>query len=349
MNTPAFDRRALAWRLARFAIVVLVVVLVIATVPGLGSLRFRFARTQPGWIIAACALQIGSVLCFALAFQRTFADRVAPQSSVSLALTAQGVNVLVPAGGTGGLAVAGVLLSRAGMAPALATRRMIALFLITAVATNVLLLIVGGLGTWTGALAGQASWAGSLLPALIAAALAAAAIYVATRPAAGAQTPSGGGRTSRLVRRGAGHLRDGVTCSGELVRTRDPLLILGALGYIVLDLGVLAVAFRALGATGLPLGTLLLAYTLGQAGSVVSLPGTTEGGLIGVFVLYGAPLALATSAILVYRAVESLVPLALGVGGLAGLRRYSIMTRTVRNDGSEAPCSRAPSAVSSRR
>jgi uncharacterized membrane protein YbhN (UPF0104 family) len=39
-----------------------------------------------------------------------------------------------------------------------------------------------------------------------------------------------------------------------------------------------------------------------------------------LFVLYGAPLALATSASLVYRAVQSLVPLALGLVGAAGLR-----------------------------
>jgi len=321
MHVPAFDRGALAWRVARLAGIGLIVVLVIATVPGLGSLRSRFARAQPGWIVAACVLQIGSVLSFALAFQRTFADRLAPRSSASLALTAQGVNVLVPAGGTGGLAVAGVLMSRAGVAPAFAARRMIALFLITAVATNVLLLIAGGLGTWSGALPGHASWAGSLLPALLAAALAVAAVSAATRPRRQRPRPTApAGRVSRLTRRAAGYLRDGVACTGELVRTRDPLLFLGAAGYIALDLGALAAAFHALGSGGLPAGTLLLAYTLGQAGSIVSLPGTTEGGLVGVFALYGAPLALATSAILVYRAVQSLVPLALGLIGVAGLR-----------------------------
>ncbi|HUA45927.1 MAG TPA: hypothetical protein VMA77_11905 [Solirubrobacteraceae bacterium] len=41
MHAPAFDRRVPAWQLARFAGVVVVVVLVIATVPGLGSLRSR--------------------------------------------------------------------------------------------------------------------------------------------------------------------------------------------------------------------------------------------------------------------------------------------------------------------
>jgi uncharacterized membrane protein YbhN (UPF0104 family) len=40
-----------------------------------------------------------------------------------------------------------------------------------------------------------------------------------------------------------------------------------------------------------------------------------------VFALYGTPLALATSAILAYRVVQSLVPLAFAAVGLAGLRQ----------------------------
>jgi hypothetical protein len=110
---------------------VLVVVLVIATVPGLGSLRSRFARAQ-----------------------------------------------------TGGLAVAGVLMTRAGLAPDLVARRMIALFLITAVATNLLLLIFGGLGVGMGVLPGHASWVGSLAPALVAAVLAATSAMLVFRAVA---------------------------------------------------------------------------------------------------------------------------------------------------------------------
>jgi uncharacterized membrane protein YbhN (UPF0104 family) len=64
---------------------------------------------------------------------------------------------------------------------------------------------------------------------------------------------------------------------------------------------------------------MLLAYTLGQAGSVIPLPGTTEGGLVGVFVLYGAPLALTAAAVLLYRAAQSVIPLVLGALGLVGL------------------------------
>lgn len=305
MHAHAFDRRALAWGLLRLGAVALVVVLVIASVPGLGALRSRFAHTEPSWIIAGAALEAGSVLGFALAFHRAFRDRLPWRSAASLALTAQGVNVLVPAGGAGGLAAAGVIMTRAGVPRAVAASRMVAVFVLTAVLVEVLLLVVGGFGVWTGALPGGASWAGSVLPAGLAVLLTVAVVYAVRR------IPE---------RRGLRTLRKGLIDSGQLLRTRDPLLALGALAFIGLDLGALAAAFRALGSSGLPLGTLLLAYTLGQVGSVISLPGTTEGGLIGVFALYGTPLALATSAVLVYRAVQSLVPLAFGAVGLNGLR-----------------------------
>jgi uncharacterized membrane protein YbhN (UPF0104 family) len=306
MHAPAFDRRALAWGLARLAGIVLIVVLVIVSVPGLGALRSRFARTQASWIIASAALQVGAVLGFVVAFQRAFADWLAPRSSAALAMTAQAVNVLVPAGGAGGPAAAALMMSRAGVPRGVAASRMIALFVVTSVLVNVLLLVVGGFGVWGGALPGHTSWATSLLPAGLAVLLTVAVVYATRR---------------MPERRGLRSLREGLVHSGQLLRTRDPLLVLGALAFIGLDLGALAAAFHALGSGGLPLGTLLLAYTLGQVGSVVSLPGTTEGGLIGVFALYGTPLALATSAILAYRAVQSLVPLAFGAVGLTGLRR----------------------------
>ena len=63
------------------------------------------------------------------------------------------------------------------------------------------------------------------------------------------------------------------------------------------------------------------AYTLGHAGAIVPFPGSAEGGLIGVFVLYGMPLSTATAAVLAYRALHAGVPLVLGVIGLADARR----------------------------
>ncbi len=313
------DRGRLARRLVRWAAVVVVAVLLIARLPGLGALRLRFAGADARWIGVSAVLEIGSVLSFVVAFHSVFGGQVRWRSSVSMAMSAQGVNVLVPAGGTGGLAVAAVIMTRAGIPLAFAASRMIALFLLTAVATNVLVIILAGVGVATGALPGRVSWEASLLPALGAALLVAAVAYLPRRlPVA---TEPAHGRWRSIARRVLAHLRDGITWSIQLLRARDPLLVFGSLGYVLFDAAALAAAFRGFGSGGLPLGTMLLAYTLGQAGQVISLPGSTEGGLIGAFVLYGAPLTLATSAVLLYRVVQSVVPLGLGLIGAAGLRQ----------------------------
>jgi uncharacterized membrane protein YbhN (UPF0104 family) len=145
------------------------------------------------------------------------------------------------------------------------------------------------------------------------------AVVAVAQPAPGAR-PAPAGRLRRLARCGADHVRDGLRASSELLRTGDPLLVFGAAGSVLLDLGALVAAFAAIGSRGLSFGPMMVAYTLGQIGSVVSLPGTTEGGLLGVFVLYGAPLGAAASAIIVYRAVQIFIPLGLGLVGAMGVR-----------------------------
>jgi uncharacterized membrane protein YbhN (UPF0104 family) len=238
-------------------------------------------------------------------------------------MTAQGVNVLVPSGGTGGLAAATVIMARAGIPASFTAGRMIALFLITGVATNVLLIVIGGLGVATGLIPGTASLAGSLIPAVVALIAVAALIYIVKRiPRERAETREAAQASRRraIARQAAAYLRDGLDASIRLLRGGDPTLLCAALGFVLFDFATLAAAFRAVGSSGLPLGTMLLGYTLGQIGSVVPLPGTTEGGLIGMLVLYGTPLGLATSAVLVYRAVQLVVPLTLGLVGAAELR-----------------------------
>lgn len=317
----AFGRGKLAWHLAQLIVLVVVVVLVIATVPGLGALRSRFEHARVGWILASGLLEAASVFSFALAFHRTLEARTSPRRSAALGMTAQGVNVLVPAGGTGGLAVTGALMARAGVPVPFAISRMVALFVISGVLPNIALLIVAGVGVGIGVLPGHSSAAGSLLPAAIAAVLTGLVWQVSRRTPRGLRERTDGWRG--VLGRVSSYVAEGLRSSGRLLRRRDPMLLLGAFGFVLFDLAALAVAFRAIGSPGLPLGTMALAYTLGQVGSVISLPGTTEGGLIGVFLLYGARLVPVTSAVLVYRAVQILVPLALGVIGVAELRRLT--------------------------
>jgi uncharacterized membrane protein YbhN (UPF0104 family) len=300
-----------------------VIVLVIVAVPGLGALRARLAHADAGWVLGAAMLEAASVASFAIAFHRAFVPGLTGRHSASLATTAQGVNVLVPAGGTGGLAAVTVLMARSGMARDFVISRMVALFVITGVLTNVLMVIVAGIGVSVGMLPGHASTAESMLPAVLALAMVVTVCLLVRRRDWGAKRDESDGRTMAIVRHGLSQVQQGLRWSVRLLRAGDPLLTLGAAGFVLFDLAALVSSFRAVESTGLPLGTMMLAYTLGQIGSVVSLPGTTEGGLLGVLVLYGAPVGASVSAILVYRAAQTLVPLALGLVGVMGLcNRY---------------------------
>ena len=136
-------------------------------------------------------------------------------------------------------------------------------------------------------------------------------------PAADAPT----GRARRAAWSAHVYLRDGVASSAELLRSRDWLVIGGSIGYYAFDVAALAAAFHAVGAGSLPIGLLVLAYTLGHGGALVPLPGSAEGGLIGMLVLYGAALGPATAAVLAYRAVHAGVPMVLGTAALADVRR----------------------------
>jgi uncharacterized membrane protein YbhN (UPF0104 family) len=318
-DLSGLDRRRVVSRLGRLLVGIVVVALVIVALPDLGGVRDRLAGADAGWVVIATGLEVASVVAFAVAFHRTFVRDLTWWGSASLATTAQGVNVLVPAGGTGGLAAIGVVMVRLGMSRDHVISRLLALFVIAAALTNVAMVIVGGVGVGTGALPGHAGWEFTLLPALLALVVCATLAALAWRPPQPLAPDAG--RARRATRAVTGRILDGLRATAALLRAGDIRLILAAAAFVLLDLGALAVAFGAVEAVPLPVGTLFLAYTLGQIGSVVSLPGTTEGGLLGVLVLYGAPVGAAAAAIVVYRAVQIFVPLALGLAGAVGVRR----------------------------
>ena len=117
------------------------------------------------------------------------------------------------------------------------------------------------------------------------------------------------------------YLRDGVGASAELLRSGDRLVIIGAIGYSPSTSPPWRPPFMLSGRPALPIGLLVLAYTLGHGGAMVPIPGSAEGGLIGMFVLYGMDVPTATAAVLAYRALHAGVPIPLGTIGLADVRR----------------------------
>jgi uncharacterized membrane protein YbhN (UPF0104 family) len=91
--------------------------------------------------------------------------------------------------------------------------------------------------------------------------------------------------------------------------------ILGAAGFLWLDMAALWAACRA---TGHPIGVLALAvaYFVGYLASMIPMPaglGVLDSGLAGALVLYGFSPAASVGAVLVYHAISVWIP---GLGGL---------------------------------
>src|SRR5829696_3130065 len=310
--------RQIARKLAVGAAVLAFGAIVATQLPGLAELGHQLAGADSGWIAASLVLELASTACFALAFHGVYDRRTSPRASTSMSMAVQGMNTVLPSGGAGGLAVGAVLLDRAGVPRSFAASRTVALFLVTSL-VSFAAVAIAGVGVAVGALSGDATLAVTLLPGLAALLLIAAVFALPRSQAPVERVPAGRLRTA--LGNAREYLRDGVGASAELLRSGDRLVIAGAIGYFAFDVAALAAAFHAVGSAGLPIGLLVLAYTLGHGGAIVPIPGSAEGGLIGMFVLYGISLPTATAAVLAYRALHAGVPIVLGVIGLADVRR----------------------------
>jgi uncharacterized membrane protein YbhN (UPF0104 family) len=261
-----------------------------------------------------------SMLGFVRALWSAF-DRVMKwRRALVLGLAEQGANVLLPAGGAGGPAMGALVMTRLGVPAELAAGRHAALFLITSSVSFVALVVFGTL-TSIGLLPdGGAPLLLTLLPAVGAAiAIVLALLFAMSDPP---DEPRGGKLRSAL---GRAHrfVHAGVRTSLDLLRHGDPLLIFGATTYFAFDVAALACCFEAFGGGGPPLGAFVLAYTLGHAGAFLPTPGGVggvEGGLIGMFVAFGAPIGLAATAVLAYRVFQLGLPAVFGAISLLRIR-----------------------------
>jgi uncharacterized membrane protein YbhN (UPF0104 family) len=310
--------REIARKLAAVAGLLAIGAVLATQLPGLEEIGHQLAGADSGWIAAALILELASTACFALVFHGVYDRRPSPRASTSMSLAVQGMNIVLPSGGAGGLAIGAVLLDRAGVPRSFAASRTVALFLITSLVSFVAV-VIAGFGVAAGVLSGEATLAVTLLPG-IAALLLIVTVFALPR-SQGPVKRAAAGRLSTALANTREYLRDGVGASAELLRSGDRLVIAGAIGYFAFDVAALAAAFQAVGSAGLPIGLLVLAYTLGHGGAIVPIPGSAEGGLIGMFVLYGMSLPTATAAVLAYRALHAGVPIVLGVIGLADVRR----------------------------
>jgi uncharacterized membrane protein YbhN (UPF0104 family) len=204
-------------------------------------------------------------------------------------------------------------------------RRTVAFYVLTSSVNFVTAALAGSLLA-LGILSGGDSLLLTAAPAA-GAALAIAAVLALPRLLARTSGRPRTGRAGRALDAVGSALGEGIADARLLVRTGNPQILGGAIGFMVLDVAALGAAFCALGELP-PVGVLLLAYVLGQLGSLIPLPGGvggTDGGLIAALVLYGTPLSTAAAAVLAYRAFQLGLPALLGA--LAIVRLPAVLER----------------------
>ena len=321
--------RGLLRRGGQLAAFALLTGLLITTLPGLSDVRDRFADARPGWLAAIVVLELASCLAFVAVFRGVFCTRLTWRFCYQVALASQATNVLIPAGGVGGLALGAWVLRQGGMNSARIARRSVAFFSITSI-QNFVGAAASGLLLGLGVLPGSGPRALTLVMAVLASATIAAVLLIPRIVGHFAVTDGLRDpdvrvlpRARQVLRRGAVAASEGVEDAALLLRTRQRGVVSGAVGYMAFDVAALAAAFAALG-TVPPPAAFVFAYVIGQLGGLIPLPGGiggTDGGLIAALTLYGSPLAQSTAAVLAYRSMQLGIPAILGSLAFIQLRR----------------------------
>jgi uncharacterized membrane protein YbhN (UPF0104 family) len=257
---------------------------------------------SPAWLIAAVGLEIGSCLSYVVVFRRFFPEPPGPVGR-QVAWIAMGAGAVLPGGNFSSAATAGWLLRDHGIGARRLVERCGALlcfltlfgFFVNGISGAFLL---AGIGR------GPHDLAHAGIPILVSLFVigSAAAVMIAGR---------------RYERRAPAAAR---SVAASLHGAWESLLhphwrVLGAAGFLCLDMAALWAACRA---TGHPLGLLALAvaYCIGYLATMIPIPaglGVLDSGLAGALVLYGFSPAASIGAVLVYHAISVWVP---GLGGL---------------------------------
>jgi uncharacterized membrane protein YbhN (UPF0104 family) len=323
-SDPAFDaRRADAEQdegkrlrngiISLVVLVILVGALVLA-VPGLRDVADRLREVDPGWIALAVVLEVASCAGYVLVFRQIF-YRIATLLAIRVALSEMAFGAVLPVGGAGGIAVGAWVVKAKGGSIRRFMERSAVLFLLTS-GVNAATLALAGLLVGAGVLHAPHHITLGLIPGLIATAGLAAFWFVPSLAARFALVEDAG-RTIRWMHTTAAVVRE---AKDEVLHPTWRLL--GAVGYLWLDVAMLWVAFRAFGETP-PVGALTLAFLIGYLGNVIPIPGgigALDGGLTAALVLYGADPASAAAAVLVYHAIVLWIPTLLGTIAFLRLR-----------------------------
>jgi uncharacterized protein (TIRG00374 family) len=312
-------------RLGRRAVqvcaLVAALILIAIVTPGLADVRDRLTEAAPGWVVLGVAFELLSCASYVLMFRPIFCRTMSWRTSWEIAGSELAVGSIVPASGAAGVALGAWVLTREGMPADKVARRSVAFLLIKSSVNFVAVAIIGALMAIGLLGPHQSLWLTAFPAGLAAAAIALVAAVPKIGP--GNDLPNDASKLTRAVSATRKALVGGTAAAIELAKQRDPLVVIGAVGYWAWDNAVLWATFHAVGVTP-PLTVILMGYLIGQLGGLLPIPGGIggiDGGLIGTLILYGAPAAATAAAVLLYRVILFWIPLLTGAVAFVSLRK----------------------------
>jgi uncharacterized protein (TIRG00374 family) len=315
-----FESQRLVRRALQVVALLAVLVLIVLLAPGLGEVRDKLVDARPGWIVAGVALEALSCLSYVVMFRPIFCRHMPRRTSQEIAWSTLAMGSIVPASGAGGLALGAWILHQGGMPAERIARRSVAFFLVKS-SVNFVAVAVIGTAMALGVGPHFSLWL-TAVPAFLATAV---IVLVAAIPRLGPGTPpgEGAGRVRRFLYASRRALITGTAEAVGIVRSRERVVILGAIGYWLFDNAVLWATFHAFGESP-PITVILMGYLIGQLGGALPLPGGVggiDGGLLGALIVFGTPAAVTAAAVLAYRLILFWLPLIVGAAFFISLRR----------------------------
>lgn len=311
---------------------------VLPNIAGVGKTLDRIEGGDVWWLAIGVVLELLSFAGYVVLFRSVLVrgnERVGWLESYEITMAGLVATRLFAAAGAGGVALTAWALRRSGMEPRVVACRMVA-FMVLLYVIFAASLLIDGIGLGIGLFPGGGSFAITIVPAIVAAVLFAAAGATALLPGDLERRldrwASGSGRAAHWIARAVtapALAASGVRTAIDSIRGRDPGL-LGALAWWGFDISVLWAMFHAFGSPP-PFTVIWMAYFIGMLGNLLPLPGGlggVEGALIGAFAAFNVPLNLAVVAVLSYRAISFWLPTLPGIVAYLQLRRTVARWRT---------------------
>lgn len=347
----AIDRSALRRQLGRIAVYAITLLIVLGILKLIPRVWHDVLAGNPWLVALAVPFEVLSIGGYVILFWAVYgaaarrntqgADTPARpltlKESMQLTTSRLALGDTLPGGGATGFAVQFWALSRAGFNAAQISRTTTAFLMLSNTVMTVMILILGvliGAGVTAGHLHPAITW----IPAAAALALIIVLVIFARRgrnfvpPVEGSRPPRTGrfAKTRGIMREVADRLPPGAHDALQIIRR--PWAIVGMLANPGFDFVAFYLGFASVG-DPLPLAVMMMAYFIGQVGSIVPLPGGiggVQGLAIGVLVAGGASGATAAAGVLVWTGV------ALGTQIVWGMFQYLRLRKSMKAWESEA-------------